>query len=186
MFTLVTMECCEPNLCSLELLSFRFYGFHKVERKHLDNVDKVIWVLPLLAVFDVVSTLYTESLGYSLALYEVGFFARFFVGTGLIYVYIVIYLLTISGIAYVLWFIKNKKLSPLQFFDKILYIFLVGTACFIYMILTASFTGNLLIPYLADARVSWFSAIFLVYLSTAFTLTVYVWRDVAKWVKAKG
>jgi hypothetical protein len=166
-------------------LSFLFI-FHKVEGKHLDNVDKVIWVLPLLGVFDVISTLYTESLGYSLALHEVGLFARFFASTGLIHVYIAIYLLIVSGIAYILWFIKSKRLSSSQFFDRILYVFLVGVACFMFMRLTASFTGNLLIPYFADATVSWFLAIFLVYLSTAFTLTLYLWRDVAKWVKASG
>lgn len=39
----------------------------------LDSVDKIIWVLPFLSVLDVISTLYVESLGYSLALYEAGF-----------------------------------------------------------------------------------------------------------------
>jgi hypothetical protein len=166
-------------------LSFLFV-FHNAWRKRLDSVDKVIWVLPLLGVFDVISTLYVDSLGYSLEQYETGFFARFFVGAGLIYIYVVIYLLTLSGLAYVLWFIKNKKLDSSLFFDKILYVFIVGVACFIYMTLTASFTGNLVIPYLASARVSWFSVIFLVYLSTVFTLIVYLWRDVAKWVRASG
>jgi len=68
----------------------------------LDSVDKIVWVLPFLSVLDVISTLYVETLGYSLALYEVGFFAGYFVGAGLTYVYVVIYLLGVSVVAYVL------------------------------------------------------------------------------------
>jgi len=32
----------------------------------VDNVDNVIWGFPFLGVLDVISTLYVESLGYSL------------------------------------------------------------------------------------------------------------------------
>jgi len=49
----------------------------------LDGVDKIIWVLPFLSVLDVISTLYVESSGCSLELYEAGFFAGYFVGVGL-------------------------------------------------------------------------------------------------------
>jgi len=68
----------------------------------LDGVDKIIWVLPFLSVLDVVSTLYVESLGHSFALYEASSFAGYFVGAGLTYLYIVIYLLGVSVVAYVL------------------------------------------------------------------------------------
>lgn len=152
----------------------------------MDNVDKVIWVLPLLGVLDVLSTLYVESLGYPLMLHEVGFFARLFVSAGLTYVYMVIYLLSISVFAYVLWFIKNKKLSSSSFFDKIIFLLLVGVACYIYMRLTEAFIGNFLLPYFISGKVSWFSITLLTYLSTAFTLSLYLWRDVVMWVKANG
>jgi len=119
-------------------LSFLFTAWEK----QLDNIDKVIWILPFLGVLDVTSTLYVESLGYSLALCEPGFFARFFVVAGLIYFYIPAYLLIIVGLAYALWYIKNRKLDSSNFFDKIIFLFLVGVACYVYMRLTDAFIGN--------------------------------------------
>ena len=92
----------------------------------LDSVNKIIWILPFLSVLDVIFTLYVESLGYSLALYEAGFFAGYFVGAGLTYVYVVIHLLGVGVVAYVLWYIKNKKLNSSVFFDKVFFLFLVG------------------------------------------------------------
>jgi len=152
----------------------------------LDRVDKIIWILPFLSVLDVISTLYVESLGYSLALYEAGFFAGYFVGAGLTYVYIVIYLSSVSIVAYVLWYIKNKKLHSTVFFDKVIFLFLVAVAGYIYVRLTVTFVGNFLLPFLVSGRVSWFSINLLVYLSTAFTLFFYLWRDVIDWVRGNG
>lgn len=152
----------------------------------MDNVDKVIWVLPFLGLLDVISTLYAEGLGYSLALYEVGFFARYFVGAGLAYIYIVIYLLGISMVAYVLWYIKNKKLDCSLFFDKIIFLFLVGVTCYIYIRLTVAFVGNFLLRFFVSGRVSWFLVTLLTYLSTASTLGFYLWRDVVAMVRANG
>ncbi|MGB9778124.1 MAG: hypothetical protein ACPLW8_01855 [Candidatus Bathyarchaeales archaeon] len=154
--------------------------------KKLDNVDKIIWVSPFLGVLDVVSTLYVESLGYSLSQYEVGLLAKIFVSAGLTYLYIPVYLLILSGFAYVLWYIKNRKLDSSRFFDKILFLFLVGTACYVYMQITVAFIGNLLLPYRVSGRISWSSINLLIYLSTAFTLTMYLWRDVMLWVKSNG
>lgn len=172
-------------VCFLELLSFPSYLFiQSTEEKRLDRVDKIIWVLPFLGVLDVLSTLYAEGLGYPLALYEAGSFARSFASVGLTYVYIVIYLLSMSAFAYVLWFIKNKKLDSSLLFDKVIFLLLVGVACYIYMRLTAAFIGNFSLPYFVAGRVSWFSVSVLTYLSTAFSLTLYLWRDVGMWVKA--
>jgi len=92
----------------------------------LDSVDKIIWILPFLSVLDVISTLYVEGLGYSLVLYEAGFFAGYFVGAGLTYVYIVVYLSSVSIVAYVLWYIKNKKLNSSVFFGKVIFLFWLG------------------------------------------------------------
>ena len=135
---------------------------------HLDSVDKIIWILPFLSVLDVVSTLYAESLGYSLAVYEAGCFAGYFVGAGLTYVYVVIHLSSVSVVAYVLWYIKNEKLNSSVFFDKVIFLLLVGVACHIYVRLTVAFVGNFLLPYFVSGRVSWFSVNLLVYLSTGF------------------
>lgn len=127
-----------------------------------------------------------ESLGYSLALYEIGFFARYFVEADLTYVYIVIYLLSVSVVACLLWYIKNKKLDSSLFFDKIIFLLLVGVACYIYIRLTVTFVGNLLLPSFVDGRISRFLVNLLIYLSTAFTLGFYLWRDVIAWVRANG
>lgn len=152
----------------------------------LDSVDKIIWILPFLSVLDVISTLYVESLGYSSVLYEAGFFAGYFVGAGLTYVYIVVYLSSVSIVAYVLWYIKNKKLDSSVFFDKVIFLFLVGVACYIYIRLTVAFIGNFVLPFLVSGRVSWFSINLLAYLSTAFTLFFYLRRDVIDWVRENG
>lgn len=101
-------------------------------------------------------------------LHEAGFFAGYFVGAGLTYVYIVMYLSSVSIVAYVLWYIKNKKLNSSVFFDKVF--FLVGVACYVYVRLTVAFVGNFMLPYFVSGRASWFSINLLVYLSTAFTL----------------
>jgi hypothetical protein len=166
-------------------LSFLFV-YSSARKKRLDNVDKVIWILPFLAVFDVVSTLYLESLGYSLTLYETGLFARFFVSVGLFYFSIPIYLLIIAGFAYVFWYIKNRKLDSSNLFDKAIFLMLVGVTCYFCMRLTDAFIGNLSLPYLVTRETSRFSIALLVYLSTAFTLSVYLWRDVVTWVMASG
>ncbi|MEM3823518.1 MAG: hypothetical protein QXH87_01145 [Candidatus Bathyarchaeia archaeon] len=150
----------------------------------LDSVDKVIWVSPFLGVLDVISTLYVESLGYSLSQYEAGPLAKIFVNAGLTYLYIPVYLLTLSGFAYALWCIKNRKLDPSRTFDKILFLLLVGTACYVYMRITVAFIGNFLLPYRSSGRISWSSINLLIYLSTAFTLSLYLWRDVLVWVKS--
>ncbi|MDI6691107.1 MAG: hypothetical protein QME50_04455 [Candidatus Bathyarchaeota archaeon] len=152
----------------------------------MDSVDKVIWVSPFLGVLDVVSTLYVESFGYSLSQYETGLLARIFINAGLTYLYIPVYLLTLIAFAYVLWFIKNRKLDSSRTFDKILFLFLVGAACYIYVRITAAFIGNFLLPYRVSGRVSESLINLLIYLSTAFTLTIYLWRDVILWVKANG
>jgi len=152
----------------------------------LDSVDKIICVLPFLSVLDVIYTSYVESLGYSLALYEAGFFAGYFVGAGLTYLYIVIYLSGVSVVAYVLWYIKNKKLNSSVFFDKIIFLLLVGVACYIYVRLTIAFVGNFMLPYFVSRRAYWFSINLLVYLSTAFILFFYLWRDVVDWVRGNG
>jgi len=152
----------------------------------LDNVDKIIWVLPVLAFLDVFSTLYIQSLGYSLAQYESGAVARIFINAGLIYVYIVIYPLVIIGMAYVLWYIKNKKLDSSYLLDRVVFLLLIGVTCFIYIRLTAAFIGNFLVTYFVSGKTSPFSVALLTYISIAFTLTIYLWRNVLTWVKSHG
>jgi len=144
----------------------------------LDSVDKVIWVLPLLGFLDVASTLYAESLGHSLLIHEAGGVARFFVDAGLTYVYVVIYLLGICVFSYCLWDIKNKKLKHSNSLDKVVFLLLVGVACYVYIRLTVVFTTNFLLPYSGTTLIPFFWVSLIVYLSTASTLFLYLWRDV--------
>jgi hypothetical protein len=151
----------------------------------LDNVDRVIFVLPFLSVLDVISTFYVASLGFSPALYQVGFLARYFVSAGFTYVYIVVYLLSVSVVASVLWHIKNRKLNS-SLFDKIILLLVIGVAYYIYVRLTATFVGNFMLPFFASGRLSEFSVNVLVYSSTSLALGSYLWRDVVAWMRRNG
>ena len=147
----------------------------------MDNIDKVIWVLPFLGVLDVASTLYVNNLGYSLKFYETGVLANFFVSYGLTYVYIFVYLAILVFFSYLFWYIKNERLSSSSFTDKILFLLLLGVVFYIYMRLTAAFSINFLLPFLISGAFSYLSVSLLIYLSTAFTLVLYTWQDAIRW-----
>lgn len=119
----------------------------------LDSVDNIIRILPFLSVLRYLHFICGKFRVYSLALYEAGFFVGHFVDAGLTCVYIVIYLSSVSIVAYVLWYIKNKKLNSSVFFDKGIFLFLVGVACYICVRLTVAFVGILCYPFLL---VVWF------------------------------
>lgn len=152
----------------------------------LDSVDRVIWVLPVLAFMDVVSTFLVERLGYNLARYETGFFARVFVNSWWIYAYAVVYVLGIAAISYALWDIKNKRLEPSRLVDKAIFLFLVVVAYLVYVRITVAFVVNVLLPYLVNGDISLTLVTWLIYLSTAFSLGFYVWHDVLAWVRTDG
>jgi hypothetical protein len=151
----------------------------------LDSVDRIIGILPLLAVLDVASTLYVQSLGDS-SLHEVGLFANFFAKAGSVYAYIPVYLLLIIGLTYVLWYVKNKELDSSRAFDKVIFLLLVAVACFVYMTLTAAFIGNFFLPSIVSRGIDWFTIQVVIYASTAFSLGFYIWHDVITWVKSNN
>ncbi len=152
----------------------------------MDSVDKIIWILPFLAVADVATTLYVQSLGYSLFTYEAGYFALMAVLADLIYFYAFVYVLIIAGFSFILYYIK-KRLDPLRVFDKVLFLFLVVATGYIYTTLTVTFIGNLVVP-LAETRGPdwWYTVRLLAYFSCALSLVFYLWHDVLKWVRTKG
>ncbi len=152
----------------------------------IDSVDKIIWILPFLSIADVLSTLYVESLGYSLQRYEAGLFAHFFVASGLTYFYGVIYVSTVAVLSYAVWDIKNKKLDPSYWFDKILFLFLVGFACFTYARITLAFIMNVLFPFFIEGTLSLVFTTWLVIVGLIFSLGFYIWHDVIMWVKTHG
>lgn len=189
-FILIRLENdarCEKGV-PLGFLSFPLHLSIMAEnkRKALDSVDKIVLILPLLGFLDVLSTLYLQARGYPLELYEFGFFASFFVGVGLTYFYAVVYLLILGAFAYFLWLIKNKELNPFHFFDKVVFVFLVGVVCYVFLRLTAVSVGNFLLSYFVADKVSSGPVMVLTYLSTAFALAFYLRQDIVKWVKSDG
>jgi hypothetical protein len=153
----------------------------------LGNVDKIIWVLPVLALLDAISTLRLESLGYPLSQYEKGFFATFFVNAGLIYAYLyaVLYVLLVVGISYVLWYIK-KKLDRSNTVDKGIFLALVGVTCYIYVRLTEALSINFFLPAILDRGIGllWLTAF--IYVSCVISLSFYLWSDVLAWVRSNS
>lgn len=148
----------------------------------LSNLDKVILVLPVLGVFDVLSTLYAGYLGYSLERYEVGFLAGFFARHGLLYLYIPVYLGILVGMTWVLVHIK-KKLNPSVSFDKFIFLLLVGAVCFIYARLFGTIVMNVFLS--SGRKVLSGIAEWAVYLFTLGYVVMLVWRDVVEWMRGR-
>lgn len=151
----------------------------------MDNVDKIIWVLPFLAVMDVISTFYVESQNFDLNKYEVGFFARLALLSGVIYVYAIIYVLIIVGFSYALWYIK-RKLTPSQPFDKIIFVFLVVVTGYIYVTISATFIVNFFLPAIVQRGVNWNSVVLVTYAATLVSLIFYAGQDVIVWLRTEG
>jgi hypothetical protein len=151
----------------------------------LDEVDNVIWVLPFLALVDVVSTFYVAGQGYSLELYEQGFFSSIFVRAGSTYVYLyaAIYVLIMIGAAYLLWRIKNRELKPSRVLDKVLFLLLVAVTVYIYMRITTAFILNLFLPTILDRGINVLTVTVVIYASSALSLGIYLWRAVLTWVR---
>jgi len=151
----------------------------------LDSVDKIIWILPFLAIMDVISTFYVQSRNFDLNQYEVGFFARLALLSGVIYVYAVIYVLIIFGFSYALWYIK-KKLTPSQVFDKIIFVLLVAVTAYIYVTISATFIVNFFLPAIVERNINWYSVVLVTYAVTLGSLIFYVGQDVMVWLRSKG
>lgn len=151
----------------------------------MDAVDRVIWILPFLALLDVISTFYAASLGYSLAKYNWELFAYLFVGAGSIYVYpyAIIYLAIVVGVAYALLYIKNRKLRPSHTPDKVIFLVLVGVIFYIYMRVTAAFLMNFFLPTIIERGTNMLELVLLIYVGSALSLGFYLWDTVLSWVR---
>jgi hypothetical protein len=151
----------------------------------LDAIDNVIWVLPFLALVDVISTFYIAGRGYALGSYEWELFALLFVrgGSFFVYLYAAIYLLIMVGIAYVLLFVKNKELNPSRRPDKAVFLILLGVVFYIYMRLTAAFIMNFLLPNIIQRGLGMFQLILVIYAADFLSLGFYVWDTVLSWMR---
>jgi hypothetical protein len=172
----------------LRLKSFLHLYESGSEERCLDEVDNVIWILPFLALLDIVSTFYATGQGYSLGPYEGWSFFNFFVVGGSVYgyLYAVIYMLIIVGIAYLLWHIKNKVLEPSRAFDKGLFIILLVVVVYIYAMLTAAFLLNFFLPEIVTRGVSLFMLTAVIYLGAVLSLGFYLWSAAVSWVRSGG
>lgn len=150
----------------------------------LDSVDKIIWILPVLAVLDVASTFYAESRGFRLAEFEAGFFASLAVHADLVYAYAVIYVAIIVGFSFVLWYIK-KRLDPSRGFDKLLFLLLVVVIGYVYTTISVAFIGNFFLPSALERGINWQSVRLVAYGGCILSLVYYLWSDVAFWLRKK-
>jgi len=148
----------------------------------LSRLDKVILVLPVLGVFDVLSTFYGGYLGYPLERYEAGFLASFFARHGLLYVYIPVYLGILAGMAWVLLRIK-RELSPSASLDKVVFLLLVGVVCFMYARLFGTIIMNVLL--FSDGSISGGLVEGVVYFFTVGYVIMLVWQDVVEWMRGE-
>jgi len=179
--------CYRFNVCGLGLRLKAFHASLRISlgEECLDEVDKAVWVLPFLALLDAVSSFYVGSLGYPLQFYERGFFASLFLQSGLMYMYLyaVIYLLIMVGVAYVLWYIKNRELRPSRRLDKVFFLVLIGVVFYIYLRLTATLAVNFLLPSILNRRLNVFWLTVIIYVSSALGLGGYMRQTVLSWVK---
>lgn len=154
----------------------------------MDSIDKGIWILPFLAVLDVISTFSVIGQDYPLQYYEYGMLASFFVRAGTAYVslYIFIYLLIIVGFSYMVSNIKSRRLKRSEPSDKILFLLLVSATCYAYTRLTVAFSMNFFLPLLVARSVDlvWLSIV--VGLGASFSLMLYIWPDLRAWVESNG
>lgn len=149
----------------------------------MDAIDNVIWILPFLALLDVISTFYVAS--QNSPSYEWGVFALFFVGAGPFYVYLyaMIYLLIVVGIAYLLLFVKNKELNPSRRLDKAVFLILIGIVFYIYMRLTAAFIMNFFLPTIKQRGLGMVQLTVIIYAGSALSLGFYLWDTVLSWMR---
>jgi hypothetical protein len=151
----------------------------------LDAIDTVIWVLPFLALLDVISTFYIAGRGYALGSYEWELFALLFVlgGSFFVYLYAVIYMVIMVGIAYALLFVKNKELNPSRRSDKAVFLILIGVVFYIYMRLTAAFIMNFFLPSIIQRGLGMFQLTLIIYAGAFLSLGFYVWDTVLSWMR---
>jgi hypothetical protein len=151
----------------------------------LDAIDNVIWILPFLALLDIISTFYIGGRGYALGSYEWELFALLFArgGSFFVYLYAAIYLLIMVGIAFALLFVKNKKLNPSRRPDKAVFLIMIGVVFYIYMRLTAAFIMNFFLPSIIQRGLDMLQLTFFIYVGAFVSLGFYTWDTVLSWMR---
>lgn len=140
----------------------------------LSNLDKVILLLPVMGVFDVLSTFFAAWQGYSLYIYEVGLFASYFAQRGLLILYVFVYLGILSGMAALLFFIK-RDVSTSESHDELVLLLLVTTIYLLEAVLANVIVSNFLVASGSLAPIGGLR--WLIYLSVFVTILAYTWDE---------
>lgn len=148
----------------------------------MDKIDFLIFLLPLFGVFDVASTLYADSLGYSLLTYEAGFFAQYFLQRGLLSFYIVFYVAILACMSFAFFYIK-RHLRPHLALDTAVFFLLIAAVFYAEARLTGVVLSNFMFravlyePFYQNTLVLLGSASFLI---CAF---LFVFDELLVWLK---
>lgn len=140
----------------------------------LSKLDWVILILPVLGIFDVLSTFFAAGRGYPIHLYEAGLFASYFAQTGLLHFYVFVYLGILSEMATLFLFIK-REIDTGRFCDKLLLLLLTVAICLIEALLTSVIVSNFLLGlgrFTPLGGLRWF-----IYLSVFVAMLTYAWDE---------
>ena len=153
----------------------------------LDSIDKVLWVLPFLAVLDVVAALYVKSLGTPYSGYDVGLFAKLLFTTSQTYLYIhvFVYLIVAFGIITALLYVKSR-LNPSCAVGRMGLLAVVGITCVVYVVLSEGFIINFFLQPILDRGIDLFWLAGVVYFAAAFSVGFQIWHDVIAWMRSNG
>lgn len=147
----------------------------------LSNLQKAIVILPFLGVEDVLSTLYVEYSGYSLQVHESGSLARYFIDIGWFYLAIPLYLAILSFMALVMLHIRNS-LKPSLLLDKIVFLMLIGTICFMDAFLSSVIVSNLLFGLGKHQTVNMEGVRILTGISVGFSILAYAKNEIVEFL----
>jgi len=143
----------------------------------LSHLDRVILLLPVLGILDILSTFFADWRGIPIQFYESGLFASYFAQTGLIHIYVFIYLGILSGMTGTLLFIKHE-VSSSRFFDELVLFLLVVTICLIEAVLTNTILANFLFGVNPQIILGVSQSLrWPVYTSVIITILVYIWDE---------
>jgi hypothetical protein len=149
----------------------------------LSNLQKAIVILPFLGLEDVLSTFYAEYGGYSLKVYESGSLARLFMDAGWLYLYIPLYLVILSCMALIMFYIQNN-LRPSLLLDKVVFLLLVGVVCFMDAFLSSVIVSNLLFGLGKHTTVNMSGVRVLTGVSVGFAILAYMKNEAVQFLSS--
>jgi hypothetical protein len=139
------------------------------------KLERTICCLPVLGVFDVLSTFFAGWMGYPIHLYEVGLFASYFSQRGLLFLYVFVYLGFLVGVAALLVLMKRDVTTGKgRLFDDLVLLLLVLSVGLMEGVLVGVIVSNCLI---ALGRFMLPALRWLIYLSVFAAILSYTWDE---------